>query len=287
MVSQKEIETLRQEAQTIFTRIDEVNGALEDARKKEGDHWDDGSLDLSLKTPSGDEIEVELDLDKDAAENAQERYEEAKEMEEVLEEKKEVEGELAGAPSDPLAYLILYHLKKVKGDYPRSMAMNLDAERKDVVDLCDQLESAGLIERIESGMLKRRKVKLKRSLETHQHHTYYRLSREGDHLLRFLEEDDGKESFLRKVDNALTVARRISEGGPDYPRMTSEDLDLDLGHVRKLYKAMVLAGVAETYDGSIIKGKERKLKPKDETHRKHTYYVTTRDVDLILRDWED
>jgi len=207
-------------------------------------------------------------------------------MEKTLEEKRKVHGELADAPSDPLAYLVLNHLKTIRGDYPRSIANNLDAERSHVVDVCDELERPGLIERIEFGMLKRRDVKLKRSLETHQHHTYYRLSREGDHLLRFLRETEGKESFLRKVDDALTVAERIHRGGPDYPRMTAEDLGIDVRQARTLYRALESTGLVETYDGSIIKGKERKLKPKDETNCKHTYYDTTKKADRILRDMD-
>jgi len=42
-----------------------------------------------------------------------------------------------------------------------------------------------------------------------------------------------------------------------------------------------------TYEGSTIKGSERKLKPKSETHRKHTYYVTTSVAEQLLRDLED
>ncbi|MUV90360.1 DUF2250 domain-containing protein [Halapricum sp. CBA1109] len=40
----------------------------------------------------------------------------------------------------------------------------------------------------------------------------------------------------------------------------------------------------QPYEGSIIKGSERKLSPKDETHKKHTYYVTTTVADRILRE---
>ena len=50
---------------------------------------------------------------------------------------------------------------------------------------------------------------------------------------------------------------------------------------------METVDLATTYDGSIIKGTERKLKPKDETHRKHTYYVTTDLADRILRELDE
>ena len=287
MVSEAEIERLRLEADTIFTRIETVQSALDDARHSEGDHWDDEELTLTLETPASEEVEVTLDLTRSAAENAQERYERAETLEEELAEREAVAGELAAVPPTPLAFLVLYHLDTVEGDYPRSMAGHLTADRKRTAETCEELVTAGVLERIESGMLKRRDVKLKKANETHQHHTYYRLSREGDHLLRFLDEREGKENFLRWVDGAETLARRLSRGGPDYPRMTAEELDRDYETVRRLYRAMRRVGLVTTYEGSIIKGTERKLKPKDETHRKHTYYVTTGVTDRILRDLDD
>ncbi len=287
VVSRAEIDRLRTEADTIFTRIETVTEALERARNESGDHWETGELTLALETPTGEEIEVTLDLDRDAAENAQWRYERASELEAKLEEREAVAGELAQVPPEPLAFLICYHLKDVKGDYPRSMAGHLNADRERTAETCADLEESGVVERIESGMLKRRDVKLKRALETHQHHTYYRLSREGDHLLRFLDECEGKENFLRWVEDARTLARRLSRGGPDYPRMTANELEMDFEYVRRLYAAMQRVGLVRTYEGSIIKGTERKLKPKTETHRKHTYYVTTDEADRILRDLED
>jgi predicted transcriptional regulator len=284
MVSRAEAERLRTEADTILTRIETVQDALEDARHSEGDHWEEGEVTLELSAPTGEDVEVALDLDRDAAECAQRRYGRAAEMEAELEEREQVTDEMAAVPPEPLAFLVLYHLDAVEGDYPRSMAGNLNADRERVAELCSDLEAAGVLERIESGMLKRKHVKLKRSNETHQHHTYYRLSRQGDHLLRFLGEREGKEQFLRWVDDTRTVAERISRGGPDYARMTADELGIDFEHARHVYEAMRRVGLVTTYDASIIKGTERKLKPKDETHRKHTYYVTTDVADQLLRE---
>jgi predicted transcriptional regulator len=164
------------------------------------------------------------------------------------------------------------------------MAGHLNADRERVADTCAERRDGGAVERIESGMLKRRDVKLKRAAETHQHHTYYRLSRQGDHLLRFLDGPEGRAQFLRWIDGAETLAARLSRGGPDYPRMTAEELDADFECVRRLYRAMGRVGLVESYDGSTIKASERKLKPKDETHRKHTYYETTDEADRLLRE---
>ena len=287
MVSQAEIDRLRLEADTILTRYQQVEQALDQARSESGDHWETGELTVSLDTPRGETIDVTLDLDADPASNAQSRYERAKDLEAELERKQEIVGQLAPFPADPAAYLICYHLDAVKGNYPRSMAGHLDAQRDHVESLCEEMETAGLLERVESGTVKQRRVKAKQADEVRQHHTYYRLSREGDHLLRFLDEPDGQLNVLRHLPDGHTLVRRLARGGPDYPRMTAEELDLEFEYVRHLYRALRQIGLVTEYEGSTIKGTERKLKPKDETHRKHTYYVTTDRGDETLRRLEE
>ncbi|WP_338737859.1 DUF2250 domain-containing protein [Haloplanus salilacus] len=287
MVSQAEIDRLRLEADTIMTRYQQVEKALDQARSKSGDHWDTGELTVKLDTPQGEAIDVTLDLDSDPASNAQSRYERAKVLEAELEREQEIVGQLAPLPADPVAYLICYHLDAVEGNYPRSMAGHLDAQREHVESLCEDMETAGLLERVESGTVKQRRVKAKQADEVRQHHTYYRLSREGDHLLRFLDEPDGQLNVLRHLPDGHTLVRRLARGGPDYPRMTAEELDMEFEYVRHLYRALRQVGLVTEYEGSTIKGTERKLKPKDETHRKHTYYVTTDRGDKMLRRLEE
>jgi predicted transcriptional regulator len=66
--------------------------------------------------------------------------------------------------------------------------------------------------------------------------------------------------------------------------MTANELDMDFEYVRHLYRALQRVDLVTVYDGSTIKGSERKLKPKDETHKKHTYYVTTDIASELLRE---
>jgi predicted transcriptional regulator len=287
MVSQAEVDRLRLEADTIMTRYGAVESALGEARDTAGDHWEEGEIEVTVDTPQGEPIEITLDLHADVASNAQSRYERAKELEAELERKRQVVGQLAPLPVDPVACLILYHLKRVEGNYPRSMAGHLDAERGTVEDLCKEMQRAGLLERVESGTVKQRRVKAKQADEVRQHHTYYRLSREGDHLLRFLAERAGQLNVLRHLPDGQRLARRLCRGGPDYARMTAEELDMEFEYVRHLYRALRQVGLVTEYDGSTIKASERKLKPKDETHRKHTYYVSTDRADVLLRELGD
>ena len=284
MVSQAEIDQLRTEANTIMTRIQRVDTALEQARSEAGSHWDERELTLTLETPQGESIDVTLDLDEDAASNAQTRYEAAKELESELERQEAVVGQLAPMPPNPVAYLICYHLDTVEGNYPRSMAGHLDATRDEVEDLCKTMETAGILERVESGTVKQRNVKAKQADEVRQHHTYYRLSREGDHLLRFLSEREGKLNVLRHLPDGQTIAKRLDRGGPDYPRMTANELEMEFEYVRHLYRALQRVDLVTVYEGSTIKGSERKLKPKDETHKKHTYYITTDIASELMRE---
>lgn len=286
MVSEEEIDRLRKEARTIFAHLDKIDRVLEKAQHREGKHWDDGELTKRFRSPSGEVIEVNLDFGKSASENAQIRYNKAKELEEELEKKKKVQGPLASAPDKPLTYLILNHLEKVEGDYPKSISYNLNAELKEIRDLCKELVDRGLLKRLPSGMLKRKKVKLKKSKETHQHHTYYKLSKKGDHLLRYLGEKEGKKSFLLKQKICRKIAKRLSNNGADYPRKTADDFGYNYREMKRYYRALLVVGLVKKYDGQIIKGKERKLSPKDEPHKKHTYYVINQVTDQLLRKLE-
>jgi predicted transcriptional regulator len=287
MVSRAEIDRIRLEADTIMTRYQQVEQALDRARSESGDHWESGELTVTLSTPRGESIDVALALDADPASNAQSRYERAKDLEAELERKQKIVGQLAPLPADPVAYLICYHLDAVEGNYPRSMAGHLDAERSHVESLCQEMETAGMLERVESGTVKQRHVKAKQADEVRQHHTYYRLSQDGDHLLRFLDESDGQRNVLRHLPDGKALVQRLARGGPDYPRMTADELDMEFEYVRHLYRALRQVGLVTEYKGSTIKGTERKLKPKDETHRKHTYYVTTDSGDEVLRQLHD
>jgi predicted transcriptional regulator len=287
MVSQAEVDRLRLEADTIMTRYETVQEALERARSKSGDHWETGELTVTLETPRGESIDVTLDFESDPASNAQSRYDRAKDLEAELERTERIVGQLAPLPADPVAYLLCYHLNAVEGNYPRSMAGHLDAKRAQVEDLCDAMKVAGILERVESGTVKQRRVKAKQAAEVRQHHTYYRLSREGDHLLRFLDDPEGQRNVLRHLPDGHTLLKRLARGGPDYPRMTAEELEMEFEYVRHLYRALRQVGLVTEYEGSTIKATERKLKPKDETHRKHTYYVTTDQGDAALRHLEE
>jgi len=141
-----EIDRLRLEADTIMTRYQRVEAALDRARSEPGEHWECGELSVTLETPRGEQIEVTLDFERDPAGNAEARYERAKELEAELERRQQVVGQL-----------------------------------------CEEMETAGVLERVESGTVKQRRVKAKQADEVRQHHTYYVTTDGGAAALRELE----------------------------------------------------------------------------------------------------
>jgi predicted transcriptional regulator len=258
-----EIERLRLEADTIMTRYEEVQRRLEEARQREGEQWETGELTVTLDSPHGEEISLTLDFESDPSDNAQRRYERATELEADLERRARIADQLRPLPADPLAYLICYHLDHVEGNYPKSMAGHLDAERGHVEDLCKEMVETGVLERVESGTVKQRRVKAKKTDEVRQHHTYYRLSREGDHLLRFLAEREGRVNVLRHLPDGNRLLERLRDG-PESPRQTAEKWDQEFEYIRHVYRALRQVG--------LLTESER---TDTATERQHTAYAVT------------
>jgi predicted transcriptional regulator len=275
MVSRQEIERLRLEADTILTRLQSIRDALEQERS-ESDDWE-GTVELTLETPQGDAIDVTLPLDGDPARAAQKRYERAKKLEPRLERRQQVDDQLTPMPADPLASLVCYHLDAVEGNYPKSMAGHLDAERGAVESLCKQLESAGLLERVESGTVKQRRVKAKQADEVRQHHTYYRLSRAGDHLLRFLSTEEGAQNVLWHLPDGRTLVERLVEDGPNSPRETASDSEEAFETIRHRYRALARVGLLRKTRVSDSEGSD--TAGDDATH---TYYEPTETAVRLL-----
>lgn len=274
MVSRAEIERLRLEGDTIMTRYREVEQRLERAREESGEQWETGELTVTLDTPQGEPITLTLDFESDPASNAQSRYDRANDLEAELERRERIVDQLAPMPADPVAYLVCYHLDHVEGNYPKSMAGYLDAERGHVDDRCAEMEDAGLLERVESGTVKQRRVKAKKTEEVRQHHTYYRLSRQGDHLLRFLAEREGQLNVLRHLPDGKRLVDRLVENGPDSPRATAAEWDAEFEYVRHLYRTLRQVGLVVEADGTAT-GRGRGNPSTDADTRDGTYYAAT------------
>ncbi len=185
----------------------------------------------------------------------------------------------------PEALYILIHLRMAKTDYAKSIARKLKVNIAEVSKLLKNLEEAGLIERSSGSAIKKTEAKLKLTLEVRKHHLYFKLSRDGELLIRELI-NAGLEEYFRTYfennktfvllsflyvtgcENSITLARKLSLPQDITEGIVSELMDLEL-------ISMCM--------GKIIKKKHRKAKPKKETRTHHKYYRTARLWNLLYR----
>lgn len=87
----------------------------------------------------------------------------------------------------PIHLYILLHIKKAGVEYAKMIAKMTEIDLEIVNKSIEDLMKLGLIERDSGSAVKRSKARFKKAFEVRKHHTYYKLSREG-------------ELFVRKVD---------------------------------------------------------------------------------------
>ncbi|MGB9734313.1 MAG: DUF2250 domain-containing protein [Conexivisphaera sp.] len=188
--------------------------------------------------------------------------------------------------SIPGALGVLRHLRRAHVDYGRSVAASLRTSIEAAVSILESLESMGLVERVPGSSVKRSDAKMKLADEVHKHHTYYRLSREGDALLRSLDDRALAEGYARALDGdelafaLLHVARRI---GVDHALTYAKLVGRPLEQVEAELERLVGMGLMEIPRNRVVKRGDRKAKPKPETRVHHRYYALSREGDLLLR----
>ncbi|WP_222829536.1 DUF2250 domain-containing protein [Archaeoglobus profundus] len=95
---------------------------------------------------------------------------------------------------------ILLHLKRANVNYVKMIAKMIELSLELVKTALDDLMKAGLVERDQGSALKRSKAKFKKAFEVRKHHTYYKLSREGDLLVRRIDERWLRENLTVPYD---------------------------------------------------------------------------------------
>ncbi|AWR97032.1 DUF2250 domain-containing protein [Acidianus sulfidivorans JP7] len=182
---------------------------------------------------------------------------------------------------------VLQHLKKANVDYGKSIMLNTKIPIEEVVDILDKLESLGLIERVHGATLKNTEAKFKLSSEVHKHHTYYRLTREGDHLLRYLDEKEIIKGYIDLVKNddlAKDILKLAEELNADHALTYSKLTHKKLEEVTPKLEELEKMGLLEEEKSKIIKFGDRKSKPKKETRTHHKYYGLSRMGELVVRE---
>ncbi len=182
---------------------------------------------------------------------------------------------------------VLEHLKKANVDYGKSIMLNTKIPIQEVVDILDYLEKIGLIERVHGATLKNTEAKFKLSSEVHKHHTYYTLTRVGDHLLRRLDQGmlmKGYISLLKSDELYLTLVSLADQLNADhaltYAKLTHKPIEEIIPKLEELERM----GIMEEAKAKVIKFGDRKSKPKKETRTHHKYYGLTRTGEMIVRE---
>ncbi len=181
---------------------------------------------------------------------------------------------------------ILRHLRIANVDYGKSIMKNTKIPIDQVVTLLDDLERMGLVERVPGATVKNTEAKFKLSHEVHKHHTYYRLTRLGDHLLRNLTEDElikAYADFMKSNNDYLTVLSLAEKLNADHALTYAKLSKKPLEETMKVIEELIRAGLLEEKHDKIIKFGERKAKPKKETRTHHKYYGLTREGEFVVR----
>ncbi|QXJ28200.1 Uncharacterized protein J5U23_01068 [Saccharolobus shibatae B12] len=204
-----------------------------------------------------------------------------------MSDKEELSAKLRIILRDIRYLTILKHLKIANVDYGKSIMLNTKIPLAEIVEILDDLEKLGLIERVHGATLKNTEAKFKLSSEVHKHHTYYKLTREGDHLLRHLEDRMLIDAYMDIVKNdnlALNILRLADELNADhaltYAKLTHKRLEEITPKIEELAKM----GLLEEKNSKIIKFADRKAKPKKETRTHHKYYGLSRIGELVVRE---
>ena len=148
----------------------------------------------------------------------------------------------------------------------------------------EKMEKAGLINRTQGSAIKRTEARFKLSYEVRKHHTYYRLTKEGESLLRDLRNNLG--SYFEDIfgDNkAFEVFSFILKAEYEHPGYIAKSHSMDMGRVKEILSKMSEAGLVETCKPKTLKRKHRRAKPKKETRTQHKYYRVSRLGKMLFR----
>ncbi|WP_338603829.1 DUF2250 domain-containing protein [Sulfolobus tengchongensis] len=204
-----------------------------------------------------------------------------------MSEKHQLSDKLKAILKDERYLKILKHLKIANVDYGKSIMLNTKIPITDVIQLLEDLEKLGLIERVHGATLKNTEAKFKLSSEVHKHHTYYKLTREGDHLLRSLNDKvliDGYIEIIKNDSLALDLLKFADELNADHVLTYAKLVHKKLEEVIPKIEELARMGLLEEKSPKIIKFRERKAKPKKETRTHHKYYGLSRIGELVVRE---
>jgi predicted transcriptional regulator len=138
----------------------------------------------------------------------------------------------------PIHIYILLHIKRANVEYAKMISKMTDLDIDEINKAIEDLMELDYLERDSGSAIKRSKARFKRAKEVHKHHTYYKLSREGELFVREID-----EKYLKRYLNAL-----LGTGGSEIiqslfsKNVKSLNLDKDIIEKLQFYKLLSKSG---------------------------------------------
>jgi len=183
----------------------------------------------------------------------------------------------------PLHVYILFQLYRANIDYAKSIARMLKIDQHEIERAFKELESMKLIERV-SNVINNSEAMFKLSYEIRKHHTYYRLTKDGEHTIKSIMDNFGEYlAGITGYDATLEILQFFRRAGCEHAGVVARVFSIKIDECRKLLEELVQHMLLDYCDSKVLKRKHRKAKPKKETRTHHKYYKLSRMSELILR----
>lgn len=147
-----------------------------------------------------------------------------------------------------------------------------------------ELESLRLIERTRGSAIKRSEARFKLSYVVRKHHTYYELTRDGEHTMRSIRDSFDKYlATLTGRDATFDILQFFRRARCEHAGVVARAFPMKIDECRDLLTELVQLGLLAYCDSKVLKRKHRRAEPKKETRTHHKYYKLSRLSELMLR----
>ncbi len=141
----------------------------------------------------------------------------------------------------PVHLYVLAHLRKAGVDYAKMMGKMSELPLSLIEDAIKDLMEAGLVERDSGSAVKRSKARFKKAFEVHKHHTYYRLSREGELFVRSIDEKWLRNYFDSLLPGGWEVVRALA-GAKNFNELSKDLMGDKIREELLLYRFITPSG---------------------------------------------
>ena len=184
----------------------------------------------------------------------------------------------------PLRLYILAHLIRAGIDYAKSISKTLKHPQSYLIEELEDMENLGYIERTHGSAIKRTEARFKLSYEVRKHHTYYRLTKGGEILLKKIKNNlEGYFEDITGNEKSFEIFTFLIKAEYEHAGLIAKSFSMNTEQTRDLLMKLINLGLIEQCKPRTLKRKHRKAKPKKETRTQHMYYRATRLGNMLLR----